>query len=196
MGHGERITTRTRTTGRASFGRLCYDAVMARSTRSRPGTCRALVVLLAGIFAALDAAGAPDTLLRTHPDHLRPAEPMLESPTESRLSRPQPPQDRTVYRLPWRRDEMAKHGARLDRDLSALCRRGRFQQRTDGMFRASLADGWVGLAFADGRNLKDDAAAARPGVAYLFEQQDTSACTVWTVRAQTIEQYQSGARRP
>jgi len=156
-------------------------------------TVRRLLVAAALLALAAGPADAPAQtrdIDRTHPSHLNPPLPYLEPPPWTpRLNRPNAPESRIVYRMPFRRAELARQGFQIDRELSQLCQRGRFRQRTDGLIRVSLPDGWIGLAFGNGRNLRDDAGVALPGVAYLFEDQNSTACRVRAVPQALIEQY-------
>ena len=150
------------------------------------------------ILAALAVAGsampaAAQFMSRTSPNHLSPRDPITGTrPPEETFARPRPPLGGVAYRLPWRRSELDKNGVKYDDELSRLCRRGRFGQRSDGLIRASMRDGWMGLAFSDGRNLKDDARVAQPGNAFLIDLQDTSNCTVRVIDAGLIERYREG----
>jgi hypothetical protein len=130
---------------------------------------------------------------RTNPNHLSPRDPITGTRTpDEQLTRPRPPLGMVAYRLPWKRTELDKNGVKYDDELSRLCRRGLFGQRSDGLMRASMRDGWMGLAFADGRNLKDSARVAQPGNAFLIDLQDTSNCTVRVIDAGLIERYRDG----
>jgi hypothetical protein len=157
----------------------------------RPFLAAAAVVLaLAAGTAPAPAAAQTRDIERTDPGHLNPPLPYLEPPPwRPRLNRPNAPESRIVYRMPFRRAELTRQGFQVDSELSRLCQRGRFRQRTDGLIRVSLPDGWVGLAFGNGRNLRDDAGVAEPGTAYLFEDQNSTACRVRAVPEGLIEQY-------
>ena len=147
--------------------------------------------------AALPAAAQQSPMTRTSPNQFSPRDPVTGTPPpEDRLVRARPPTNLVVYRLPWTRAELDKNGVKFDQTLSQLCRRGRFGQRSDGILRVSMRDGWMGLAFSDGRNLKDDARVVQPGNAYLIDLQDTSNCTVRIVDAALIERYKQGGGAP
>jgi hypothetical protein len=164
---------------------------MRKSYRSPTPVVLALLAALAAAGSSTPAAA--QFMSRTSLDHLSPRDPITGTrrPEES-LTRPRSPLGMVAYRLPWKRSELDKNGVKYDDELSRLCRRGRFGQKSDGLMRASMRDGWMGLAFADGRNLKDDARVARAGNAFLIDLQDTSNCTVRVIDAGLIERYREG----
>jgi hypothetical protein len=168
---------------------------MRKSTRIQTPIVLAALAAFAAAGSSMPAAA--QFMSRTSPDHLSPRDPITGTRApEDRLTRPLPPLGVVAYRLPWKRSELDRNGVKYDDELSRLCRRGRFGQRSDGLMRASMRDGWMGLAFADGRNLKDDARVAQPGRAFLIDLQDTSNCTVRVIDAGLIERYREGGGQP
>jgi hypothetical protein len=164
---------------------------MRMSTRSQTPVVLAVLAAVAAVGTATPAAA--QFMSRTNPNHLSPRDPITGTRTpDEQLTRPRPPLGMVAYRLPWKRTELDKNGVKYDDELSRLCRRGLFGQRSDGLMRASMRDGWMGLAFADGRNLKDSARVAQPGNAFLIDLQDTSNCTVRVIDAGLIERYRDG----
>ena len=148
-----------------------------------------LLLCLPLLFLTEPRLAAAQSLQRTDPSHLPALGRDQGAPPDRRLERPVPPRDFIIYRLPWTRADLQKRGVRIDKALSELCRRGRFRQISDGQIRAALPDGWLGLGFADGRNLNDDTRAAKNNTAYIFELQDSSACVVRTIAANRIEPF-------
>ena len=132
------------------------------------------------LVAALPSLGAEQqSLERTAPPHfsalptgiwpLTPVDPFRAVPHR---------EDIVVYAIKGR----VRDVGRLDRDLSAACRRGTFVQRLNAIFRVRSADDRpFGIGWGSGVNLHDPEKRSSLNSAYLFDRQDTGLCAVWVV---------------
>ncbi len=135
-------------------------------------------VLLAGLVAAAPAAA--QELRRTDERHLQrqfdPVGPqMLETVRSPEAARPRP----VLLRSPKSLAELGNYDAKA----SAACRARDFGQFEQHRATVVLAGRTYGAALSPGADLADAKALAAPNVLYVFEQQSTTACRVWRVRA-------------
>jgi hypothetical protein len=134
------------------------------------------------------AVGAEQNALeRTVPEHFNalPFSPWPLEPVPRFRATPIRP-DRIVYRLKGRIRDVA----RVDRDLSAACRRGAFVQRLDFIFHVRSADDRpYGIGFGSGVNLHDPEKRSRLDKVYLFDRQDTGLCAVWVAQLADLRRF-------
>ncbi|MEA1650205.1 hypothetical protein UAJ10_14435 [Nitrospirillum sp. BR 11164] len=76
----------------------------------------------------------------------------------------------------------------VSRDLSDACRRGRFIQRVDMLYRAfGPKESPLGVAYGTWAiNLVDPDRKREVGTVYFFDKQDTARCTVYTARQDVL----------
>ncbi|MEA1676965.1 hypothetical protein [Nitrospirillum sp. BR 11163] len=76
----------------------------------------------------------------------------------------------------------------VSRDLSDACRRGRFIQRVDMLYRAfGPKESPLGVAYGTWAiNLVDPDRKREAGTVYFFDKQDTARCTVYTARQDVL----------
>lgn len=75
-------------------------------------------------------------------------------------------------------DQDWRAAGRVDKELSAACRRGEFREYAPNRFRAVFRDGMLGVAFGHGMNLVDTGKRADPGLIYYFRDSNTTGCLV------------------
>ncbi|MDG3442161.1 hypothetical protein [Nitrospirillum amazonense] len=76
----------------------------------------------------------------------------------------------------------------VSRELSDACRRGRFIQRVDMLYRAfGPRENPLGVAYGTWAiNLMDPDRKREAGTVYFFDKQDTARCTVYTARQDVL----------
>ncbi len=134
-----------------------------------------------------DASAGSLDMRRTQPVHRSAPDLRLPWPEATVPQRPRhSPRDRLVYRLPEDyRDMLAPSD-----ELTRFCRTGGFRQRLDRHYRAQAPDGRsFGVGFGNGLNLDDPAHRRDPALVYLFRDQDTARCRVWTVPLAAIRPF-------
>lgn len=141
---------------------------------------RIWAVLLAGSIAAAAAPTTAQELRRTDERHLQrqfdPVGPqMLDTVRSPEVARPRP----VLLRSPKSLAELGKYDAKA----SAACRARDFGQFEQHRATVVLAGRTYGAAQSPGDDLADAKGMAAPNVLYVFEQQSTTACRVWRVRA-------------
>jgi len=154
--------------------------------RAAPVLILALTALMA-VTPALAAGVDQNRLERTEPEHFNalPFGPWPLEPVPPFRAIPIRP-DRMVYRLKGSIREVAK----VDRDLSAACRRGTFVQRLDFIFRVRSADDRpYGIGWGSGVNLHDPEKRSRVDKVYLFDRQDTGLCAVWVAQLADLQRF-------
>ncbi|WP_145729696.1 hypothetical protein [Nitrospirillum pindoramense] len=127
----------------------------------------------------------PMKLAQPQPGHMG-AGPYDPSPPPA-VALPLPPphtQSRIVYAF-------AGPAARMmtvSRELSDACRRGRFTQRVNMLYRAfGTKETPLGVAYGTWAiNLVDPDRKREAGTVYFFDKQDTARCTVYTARQDVL----------
>ncbi|ASG21193.1 hypothetical protein [Nitrospirillum viridazoti] len=124
-------------------------------------------------------------LTQPQPDHVG-AGPYDPSPPPA-VALPLPPrytQPRIVYAFAGPALRMMT----VSRELSDACRRGRFIQRVDMLYRAfGPKESPLGVAYGTWAiNLVDPDRKREAGTVYFFDKQDTARCTVYTARQDVL----------
>jgi hypothetical protein len=151
---------------------------------------RAALILTLALTATTiaSATGAEQNRLeRTAPGHFGalPFAPWPLDPVPPFHATPIRP-ERIVYRLKGSIREVA----RVDRDLSAACRRGAFLQRLNSIFRVRSADDRpYGIGWGSGVNLHDPEKRGKLDKVYLFDLQDTGLCAVWVAKVADFSRF-------
>ena len=157
--------------------------------RAVPALSLALCLSLAApmIVPGYAAGTEQNALERTAPEHFNalPFSPWPLEPVAPFRATPIRP-DRIVYRL----KGSIRDVARVDRDLSAACRRGAFLQRLDFIFHVRSADDRpYGIGFGSGVNLHDPEKRSSLNKVYLFDRQDTGLCAVWVAQLADLRRF-------
>ncbi|MBB6249747.1 hypothetical protein [Nitrospirillum iridis] len=124
-------------------------------------------------------------LAQPQPDHLG-AGPYDPSPTPA-VALPLPPRY-TMPRIVYAFAQPATKMMVLSRALSDACRRGRFIQRVDMLYRAfGPKETPLGVAYGTWAiNLVDPDRKREVGMVYFFDKQDTARCAVYTARQDVL----------
>jgi hypothetical protein len=141
---------------------------------------RVWAILLAVTIAATAAPAPAQEVRRTDDRHLRrqfdPVGPqMFDLPRSPEPARPRP----VLLRSPKTLEDLGKYDAKA----SAACRARDFGQFEQHRATVVLAGRIYGAAMSPGDDLADARGLAAPNTLYVFEQQSTTACRVWRVRA-------------